>query len=123
MSLNDDSDDAQPLVESVPDTRESFEGQLESAQCKTAVAEAIRTLQPGDRLFMKLFYEKGCSPEEIADIMNISVNTVYSRKNRIREKIKIILIDSGAIARNPDKLRLLKQEKTRGREREDNGRT
>ena len=31
------------------------------------------------------------NPEVIARLMSISINTVYSRKNKIREKLRIIV--------------------------------
>lgn len=102
VSLNDDNEGGRPLVETLEDRGESFEERLESAQAGRALAKAIAELPASDRLFMELFYEKELSPEEIAEIMNVSVNTVYSRKNRVREKLKNIMIESGAIARNPD---------------------
>ena len=48
----------------------------------------IKELSAQDQLFLKLYYEKDLSPEEIAKNMNISVNTVYSKKARIREKFE-----------------------------------
>lgn len=100
VSINDDHDDTQPLIEKISDTGTSFEEHLEEADTARALKEAIEELPSSDRLFMELFYEKELPPEEIADIMNVSVNTVYSKKNRVREKLKKILIEKGAIARN-----------------------
>jgi RNA polymerase sigma factor (sigma-70 family) len=90
------------MVETLSDKKESCEEQIESAESRKALRDAIDSLPSSDALFMKLFYEKGLPPEEIATILNVTVNTVYSKKNRVREKIKNILIDQGAIARNPD---------------------
>jgi len=102
VSLNDDSDNTQPLVERIPSKSKSFEKELEESQTARALKNAIATLPASDRLFMELFYEKELPPEEIASILKVSVNTVYSKKNRVREKIKKILLDRGAIARNAD---------------------
>ena len=33
-----------------------------------------------DKLFLKLYYEKELPPEEIVEILSITVNTVYSKK-------------------------------------------
>ncbi len=102
IPIDDDSDDKQPLAERLPDRNTSFEEHLDQAETTRALREAIEELPESDRLFMDLFYEKELPPEEIATIMNVSVNTVYSRKNRVREKLQKILIDKGAIARNPE---------------------
>jgi RNA polymerase sigma-70 factor (ECF subfamily) len=102
VSMNDDSDGGPPMVETLSDTQVSFQEQIESAESRRALRDAIDSLPSSDALFMKLFYEKGIPSEEIATILNVTVNTVYSKKNRVREKIKNILIDQGAIARNPD---------------------
>ncbi len=102
VSMNDDSDGGQPLVERLSDKGTSFDEQLDQADTARALKEAIEELPSSDRLFMELFYEKELPPEEIADIMNVSVNTVYSKKNRVREKLKNILIERGAIARNKE---------------------
>jgi RNA polymerase sigma-70 factor (ECF subfamily) len=98
--MNDDSDGTQPLIERLPDNHASVEEQIELSESQRAVKEAVDTLPPSDKLFMELFYEKELPPEEIAGIMNVSVNTIYSKKNRVREKIKKILLDKGVIARN-----------------------
>ncbi len=102
VSLNDDSDGTQPLIDKLPDNSTSFEEQIQQSQAGKALKEAIEALPSSDRLFMELFYEKELPPEEIARIMNVSTNTVYSKKNRVREKLKTILMDNGIIARNAD---------------------
>lgn len=100
VSINDDRDDAQPLIERISDPGTSFEEHLEDTDTARALKEAIEELPSSDRLFMELFYEKELAPEEIAGVMNVSVNTIYSKKNRVREKLKNILIGRGAIARD-----------------------
>ena len=40
---------------------------------------------------MDYYYVQELEPEVIARLMSISVNTVYSRKNKIREKLRIIV--------------------------------
>jgi RNA polymerase sigma-70 factor (ECF subfamily) len=41
-----------------------------------------------DRRFVELYYGAGLLPEEVAAAMNISVKTVYSKKNKIRTKLE-----------------------------------
>ena len=40
---------------------------------------------------MDYYYVQELEPELIARLMSISVNTVYSRKNKIREKLRTIV--------------------------------
>ncbi len=49
--------------------------------------ESICDLNANDILFLELYYRKELPPESIAKILNISVNSVYSKKPRITKKI------------------------------------
>jgi RNA polymerase sigma-70 factor (ECF subfamily) len=40
-----------------------------------------------DRRFLELYYGRGLKPSEVARVMKISVKTVYSKKNKIRNKL------------------------------------
>ncbi|MFV1951289.1 MAG: RNA polymerase sigma factor [Nitrospinota bacterium] len=102
ISMNDDSNKSRPFIDTLPNNQVSFEEQIESKETESAIKEAIDALPSSDKLFVKLHYEKELSPEEIANIMNISINTVYSKKNRIKEKIKKILKKMEFIARNSE---------------------
>jgi RNA polymerase sigma-70 factor (ECF subfamily) len=59
----------------------------ESLQCLRGVLEE---LSDRDKLLIELFYFKELHPEEIARILNISIGAIYTRKNRVIEKIKQI---------------------------------
>jgi RNA polymerase sigma-70 factor, ECF subfamily len=43
-----------------------------------------------DRRFVELYYGRGLLPEEVAAEMRISVKTVYSKKNKLRNKLEAI---------------------------------
>ena len=64
---------------------------LEAEDQARELRSAIAQLSPADRLFMDYYYVQELEPEVIARLMSISVNTVYSRKNKIREKLRIIV--------------------------------
>jgi RNA polymerase sigma-70 factor (ECF subfamily) len=51
------------------------------------LAEAVKHLTPTDQEFIRLYYEEQQTPEEIAEASGVSVNTVYSRKNKVRGKL------------------------------------
>jgi len=52
------------------------------------LASAITRLMPDELLFLNLYYEEERSPEQIAEILGVSVGTVYSKKHRLLEKLK-----------------------------------
>jgi RNA polymerase sigma-70 factor, ECF subfamily len=66
---------------------EALEAEDDARELRAAIAQ----LSPSDRLFMDYYYVQELDPEVIAQLMSISVNTVYSRKNKIREKLRIIV--------------------------------
>jgi RNA polymerase sigma-70 factor (ECF subfamily) len=42
---------------------------------------------PKDQRFMELYFARGMAPTEVARLMKISVKTVYSKKNKIRNRL------------------------------------
>ncbi|MBI4698156.1 MAG: sigma-70 family RNA polymerase sigma factor [Nitrospirae bacterium] len=103
VSIDDDNDGSSfSLVETLPDERATAEKQMELSETDRLIRQAIDELPASDKLFIELHYEKELPAEEIAEIMNISVNTLYSRKNRIHEKIKKIIKEKEIPARNQE---------------------
>lgn len=64
-----------------------LEAQDETRELNAAIAE----LSASERLFVSYYYMQELEPEVIARLMSISINTVYSRKNKIREKLRAIV--------------------------------
>lgn len=56
---------------------------------------AISQLSPEEINFVNLCFIKEIEPEKIAQMLGITVSSVYSRKNRIREKIRRIVEGKG----------------------------
>lgn len=52
------------------------------------VNEVLRTFSSKDREFVRLYYMQGMEPEAIAERMDISVKTVYSKKHKIRCRLQ-----------------------------------
>lgn len=48
----------------------------------------IKNLNYEEKLVITLFYSNKCSCNEISDILNMNINTVKSKLNRAKEKIK-----------------------------------
>jgi RNA polymerase sigma-70 factor, ECF subfamily len=59
-----------------------------------AILRAISELPDDEQRFFALCYDEEVEPEVIAKQLKISVNTVYSRKNKIREKMKKSILGS-----------------------------
>jgi RNA polymerase sigma-70 factor (ECF subfamily) len=49
--------------------------------------ELLETMSRRERSFFELYYTRGLAPEKVADTMKISLNTVYSKKNKLRTKL------------------------------------
>ena len=52
------------------------------------VNDTLQSFSSKDRDFVHLYYVDGLSPEQIAERMNISVKTVYSKKHKIRCRLE-----------------------------------
>jgi RNA polymerase sigma-70 factor (ECF subfamily) len=76
---------------------------LETREEWDELCAAIRELSASDQEFLHLYYQQELEPEEIARRMGISVNTVYSRKNKVREKLRRVVEQrSGGKTAGPD---------------------
>ncbi|MEM9194418.1 MAG: sigma-70 family RNA polymerase sigma factor, partial [Myxococcota bacterium] len=69
-------------------TQASAVDQLMEKEQWRLLNEAILSFSSKDRDFLKLYYVDGLSPEEIAEKMDISVKTVYSKKHKIRCRLE-----------------------------------
>ncbi len=98
ISIDNETYTSRILNNSLADNKLSIIERMELSENERIIKKTIELLPSSDRLFMELYYNKELPPEDIADIMNISVNTVYSKKNRIRGKLVKILSDQGFIA-------------------------
>jgi RNA polymerase sigma-70 factor, ECF subfamily len=52
------------------------------------VGRLLESFTDRDRTFVELYFARGLAPEVVAQAMNISVKTVYSKKNKIRTKLE-----------------------------------
>jgi len=88
--------DAEALGAATPDPYEQL---LEKEQWNR-VNQTLRAFSRKDRIFVRLYYVDGLTPEQIAEQMQISVKTVYSKKHKIRCRLERALGDllSGRVA-------------------------
>ncbi len=84
--------DEAPSVEDHPASGNPEDELLDKERSLIAY-EIIPNLPPDDLLFLSLYYEQELSPEEIAEILDVSVGTVYSKKHRLHEKLHRMLTE------------------------------
>ena len=89
-------DDPETSVPEVPDTAPSPMEYAVERERLDALNAAVALLSPGEQIFVHYYYGEGLDPVEIAEILNISVNTVYSRKNKVRASLSKLLTRTGA---------------------------
>jgi RNA polymerase sigma-70 factor (ECF subfamily) len=64
--------------------------QVERKQRRSMVERMMGRLSDKDQQFVKLYFNRGMSPEAVASAMQISVKTVYSKKHKIQSRLESI---------------------------------
>jgi RNA polymerase sigma-70 factor, ECF subfamily len=83
----------QPMLDHIDGTVEREDAtpspleQLLDKERWTRLSDLSVDFSPRDRRFMELYFARGMEPAEVARLMNISVKTVYSKKNKIRNRL------------------------------------
>lgn len=77
-------------MELVCDLPDPFELTSEHERAKIA-QETLEDFSEKDRTFAALYFGEGMDPQAIADKMNISVKTVYSKKHKIQSRLESVL--------------------------------
>lgn len=76
-----------------PDLAES----LVSREQEASLYHAIELLPARDRLILQLSLCENLPPQDIAGILKMSVNAIYTQKSRILDKLRDILEETGAM--------------------------
>ncbi|MCA9625006.1 MAG: sigma-70 family RNA polymerase sigma factor [Myxococcales bacterium] len=87
-----------PLTEAESSTYDGaspFE-EVEQKQRTKMVKNLVEKLSEKDQQFVALYFNRGMSPEAVADAMNISVKTVYSKKHKIQCRLEGIVAQAAA---------------------------
>lgn len=79
--LGDEATTAEPVA----DAPDAF-GVCSSREQARLVSDMIETLSPRDQQFVAMYLD-GLTPAEIAERLNISVNTVYSKRHKIQTRL------------------------------------
>ena len=90
IPIENNSNDNKNIIDNHSIPQAQPDDELVSIEHDKILRELTKELNPNDRLFLKLYYEKELPPEEIAEILNLSVSAIYSKKNRITGKLKKI---------------------------------
>ncbi|MBW2730757.1 MAG: sigma-70 family RNA polymerase sigma factor [Deltaproteobacteria bacterium] len=93
-------DDPDHSIPEAPDPAPSPMDTAVKHEQLNAMNVAIAGLSPGEQIFVHYYYGEGLEPTEIAEILGINVNTVYSRKNKVRANLSKLLIARGT-SRDP----------------------
>ncbi len=89
-SIDDSSEENKAIIDTVADPQPSVIEQIAESEQAELLEKLMEGLNPNDRLFLKYYYEDELPPEEIAEIMNLSVSAIYSKKSRIIDKLQKI---------------------------------
>lgn len=77
-------------MELVCDLPDPFELAAEHERA-TIAQKTLEDFSEKDRTFAALYFGEGMDPQDIADKMNISVKTVYSKKHKIQSRLESVL--------------------------------
>jgi len=79
--------EAEDLCSSLPDPCESALMRERAEQ----VSQLLSLFTDKDRAFIQLYFGEGLAPELVAERLNISVKTVYSKKHKIQARLQALL--------------------------------
>lgn len=82
--------EAEDLSSTLPDPCESALMRERAA----LVGQLLASFTDKDRAFIQLYFAEGLAPETIAERLNISVKTVYSKKHKIQARLQALLNES-----------------------------
>ena len=68
--------------------------EVDSRRRLRAVESLLADFPPKDREFVNLYFGEGLDPDEIAERMRISRNTVYSKRHKIQSRLEAILSEA-----------------------------
>lgn len=86
-----DGPDAKPIA----DTGPSPLAQLERAQLHERLRRLWERLPSGDAEFVELYYVRELGFDEIAERMQTTTAALYTRKNRVRKRLRRLAADDG----------------------------
>jgi RNA polymerase sigma-70 factor (ECF subfamily) len=82
--------EAEDLSSTLPDPCESALMRERAA----LVGQLLSSFTDKDRAFIQLYFGEGLAPECVAERLNISVKTVYSKKHKIQARLQALLTEA-----------------------------
>jgi RNA polymerase sigma-70 factor (ECF subfamily) len=58
------------------------------------LATLVTDLTPRERFFFDLYYRRGMEPSDVAREMNVSIGTVYAKKNKLRSRLLALAVEA-----------------------------
>jgi RNA polymerase sigma-70 factor (ECF subfamily) len=80
---------AAELEDVVCERRDPFEHAVDRERAQLA-ARTLESFSELDRRFASLYFGEGLPPSDVARLLNISLSTVYSKKNKLRSRLEAI---------------------------------
>jgi RNA polymerase sigma-70 factor (ECF subfamily) len=97
-----DFGDMDDLSKYLPDSQPGPENHLEHKELLGALAGAVAALPPTYRTVIALRYDAGLSYQEIAEAVNLPLNTVRTHLHRAKRRLRLLL-EEETHAREPGK--------------------
>ena len=91
VSIESASDDRDDPMDALSNGRESPDKSIERFEWYQLLRGLIEGLSPKDRYLFELWVNQELPDKEIANILNLSIDAVYMRKNRLKEKLKRVI--------------------------------
>jgi RNA polymerase sigma-70 factor, ECF subfamily len=82
--------EAENLCSSLPDPCES----ALMRERANLVSSLLENFTDKDRTFIQLYFGEGLAPELVAERLNISVKTVYSKRHKIQARLQCLLVEA-----------------------------
>lgn len=83
--------DPLPEVDCLQAETESPFEQVSKQERATQAAQVLDQLSARDREFVQLYFGQGLSAEEVAEHMNISIKTVYTKRHKISARLETLI--------------------------------
>ncbi len=81
-------------IRELEDKRECTWSEIQKAEQIDLMKRGIRTLPSRDRLFFRLYFEKGLSLSEISEVLQITIQNMHTIKHRAIRKLKAYVAEA-----------------------------
>jgi len=88
VSLDSKDPDGVSLCDRLPDPNPIAEDNLDNAETRATLMHILNKVSPEDRRLAMLTYRSEMPAGEIAAVLGISKQAVYTRKNRLQQKLR-----------------------------------